>query len=239
MKLNPKYGSLLLVFLLTSLIPYGSFGDVGSCARYKINLVFEDGDSLTCYVQLCSYEANLKDLNEDEILQRMKVSDSVTVYKRIQTISYPEAGTYYGFKYSAAADEDRVRVDVDRITKISKLAVMRCEHGNFGDDDSYLINFTSQIIEGLSQKEIDLLQTKPYSQIVIESPPESYDIDVCLSYREDIDEEQLEEVCQLYLENEAELPAEEFWHLQKEYYSETVEKLRSMEIIVIHIYGYN
>lgn len=232
-----EFGILIIFIVLAT--PFLSLCDIGSCARFKINIVFDDGDSLAGYIQLCGYDA-VKFLSEDEILQRMKhraISDSITVYKKIQTINYPMCGAkHWGWKFSAVANEDKITIDVNRISKIQKLSVSRCEHGNFEEDDAYLINFTAQIIDDLSQQEIDLLQTKPYSQLIVKDP-HAWDKDFCLNYNEDIDEEQLKQLCSLYLEDEKILLSKEFSDLQEQHYSETVKNLRDMSIIVIHIYG--
>ena len=239
MKFNTKCGLISLIFIAKLCIPFYSYCDVGSCARYKINIIFDDSDSIICYTQLGSYDTNLKYLSEGEILGRMKeraISDSITLFKRIQTLNYPEGNKHYGFKYSAVANEDRVVIDVSKISNIQKLAVSRCEHGNFGENDQYNIHFTSQIIDGLSQEEIDLLQTKPYSIITIGTPG-LYDVDVCLNYNKNIDKQQLQKLCNLHLTNEKNLPHREFEQLQTKHYSKTVQKLRSMNIIIIHLYS--
>lgn len=238
MKYSIKNVGLLIIFIVLT-TPLLSLCDIGSCARYKINIVFDDDDSSTGYIQLCGYDA-VKFLNEDEILQRMKhraISDSITVYKKIQTINYPiMEPKHWGFKFSAVANEDKITIDVNRISKIQKLSVSRCEHGNFEEDDAYLINFTAQIIDDLSQQEIDLLQTKPYSQLIV-NDPHTWDVDYCLNYNEGIDEEQLRQLCSLYSEDE-EIPlSKEYSDLREQHYSETVKKLRDMSIIIIHVYG--
>ena len=240
MKSTDKYGGVFIIFVLLLLIPHYTFCDVGSCARHKVHIVFKNNDTLTCYIQLCGYHTKLKYLSEDEILQRMKkraILDSLTVYRKIQTINYPEANKFWGFKYSAVANEDRVIINVNKILKILKLAVSRCEYGNFEEDDEYLIHFHHKVIEGLSQKDIDLLQKKPYSTVEIKTPG-SYDLDVCLNYNKNINEEQLKNLCYLYLQNENDLPHEEFKRLQERHYLETIKKLRTMNIIVVHLFGY-
>ena len=239
MKINLKFYIILFIFLLSLFIQDRSSGDVGSCARYKVNLIFDKGDSLVCFIQLTSYDDNLKSLSNEEILKHIKEqyrSDTLTIYKRIQTINYPEGNNYYGFKYSAVANEDRVVVKVNSISRIRKSDVFRCEYGKFPEGDRYGIHFTSQVIEDLSQKEIDLLQTKPYSQINIPSPSQ-FDVDVCLNYNRNISEELLNKLCDLYLNNEKNLPYKEFEELQKKHYEETKRKLQNRNIIVIHLYG--
>jgi hypothetical protein len=138
------------------------------------------------------------------------------------------------------ADEDRVVIGVDSVSRVNKLDVSRCEYGNFPEDDHYAIHFTSQVIESLSQREIDLLQKKPYS-LVLTGPPDpgALVMDFCLSYNKNIDQKRLKKLCNLYLKNDRKLPRHEFEGLQKKYYEETKRKLKKRNIIVIQLYGYD
>jgi len=237
--------SIISFFLFTSLLAPGcSSSDVGNCARYKLYLIFDSGDSLLCLMQFVDYDVGLKYLNEEEILKRIHGSfptRKITVYKRIQTINFPEQSNgrrYYDFKYSAVSDEDRVVIGADSVSRVRKLDVSRCEYGNFPNDDHYAINYTTQVIEGLSQKEIDFLQKKPYSLVKTGPPgPGESAIDFCLSYNKNIGEKRLKKLCDLYLRDERKLPRSEFAELQKKYYEEKKKKLKKMDIIVIQLYG--
>lgn len=239
--------SIISFFLFTNLLAPGySFSDVGNCARYKLYLIFDSGDSLLCLIQFVGYDVGLKYLNEEEILKRIHESfptRKITVYKRIQTINFPEQSDgrkYYDFRYSAAADEDRVVIGVDSLSRVRKLEVSRCEFGNFPEGDHYGINYTSQVIEGLSQREIDFLQKKPYSLVQTGPPdPGALVIDYCLSYNKDIGERRLKKLCDLYLKDEGKLPRHEFAELQKKHFEETKKRLKKKNIIVIRLYGYD
>lgn len=249
MHLNYKFFILILVFTTQSFLPKYSSSDVGSCARYKLNITFNNGDSLECFIQLSDYDANIKDWDEEIIFDRIKQygkhnNNRITAYKKIQTINYPEGNKYYKYykyKYSAVSDEDKIIVDINQISLIKKLDVSPCECGKFVNIDPYKIHFTTQIIEGLSQKEIDLLQTKPYAQFSFKSPG-SYATDVCLNYNKDIDEKTFRKICtpsRLYLKNENNIPYQEFYKLQRIHYLEKVKELRKKNIIVIHFYSYD
>ena len=244
----PKVRLIIISFFLLTvlLVPGYSFSDVGNCARYKLYLIFNNGDSLSCFLQFGGYDSGLKYLSEEEILQRINKffpSGEITVYKKIQAINYPEQSEgqrYYDFKCSAVADSDRVVIGIDSVSRVNKLDVSRCEYGNFPEDDHYAIHFTSQVIESLSQREIDLLQKKPYSLILTGPPdPGALVIDFCLSYNKNIDQKRLKKLCNLYLKNEGKLPRHEFAELQGKYFEEVKRKLKKMNIIVIRLYGYD
>lgn len=165
----------------------------------------------------------------------------MATYKQIQTINYPEGNKYYQYKYSVASDKDITIIDCNQISSIRKLDVLPCECGKFTNSDSYKIYFTAQIIEGLSQEEINLLQQKPYNQVSFTSP-ESNDIDYCLNYNKSINKETLKRMClpsDFYVEEKKDISYEAFEKLQKEYYSKKVKELRKQNIIVLHFYGYN
>ena len=43
------------VFLLLLFLPSDSLPDVGSCARYKLNVVLQNGDNITCFIQISDF----------------------------------------------------------------------------------------------------------------------------------------------------------------------------------------
>lgn len=233
------------IILVLLLLPTYSLTDVGSCARYKLNIILKNGDSLTCFIQISDYDASIKDWQEEKIFKRMKdyaknKDNKIVAYKKIQSINYPEGNNFYQYKYTVVAEKDVEVIDSNQISSINKLDVTPCECGNFTKGDQYKIHFTAQVIEGLSQEEINLLQQKPYNQVSFTSP-ESYDTDYCLNYNKSIDKETLKKICSpsdFYMKEKEDISYEDFEKLQKEYYSKKVEELHKQKIIVLHFYGY-
>jgi hypothetical protein len=179
-----------------------------------------------------------------------KNRNTFTLYKKIQTIEYPKLEFQtYGYKYSAAAKRDIVRVNIDEIKSVHLLDICSCEHGDFSTikrsspKDSFLINYHHWIIEELTQSEIDMLQTKPESLIDRKSPLSMAEVDrlYVLSYDKSITASELNQSCSaLYLsDTEEDVPETELLKRKIEHYDKVKNVLRRKKIITFIIKGYN
>ena len=187
MKLSYKnkiilFFEIVFAFFVLGLNVTFSFCDVGNCVRYKVEIFLNDGSQSTGFIQIASYDPMIERddslfltyLKED--LGRKK-QESFTLYKKIQTIEFPKLEYQtYGFKFSAAVKEDIVFINKGKIENIRLLDIYGCEHGDFSGikrrhpKDAFLIHYHHWIIQELTQKEIDMLQTRPAALISRESP---------------------------------------------------------------------
>lgn len=260
MKLSYKnkiilYFEIVFAFILLALNVTFSFCDVGNCVRYEVELFLNDGSQLTGFIQIASYDPMIEFddslfwtyLKED---LRKKKQESFTLYKKIQTIEFPKLEYQtYGFKFSAAVKEDIAFIHSGKIENIRLLDICGCEHGDFSEikrrnpKDAFLINYHHWIIEELTQREIDMLQTKPELMISRESPLSVGGIDrlFVLCYDESVSESELNVLSsRLYLNiSDAKIPEKELYERKIEHYNKVKKELRSQKIITLIIKGYN
>jgi len=192
-----KHG--IFLFVLLHVLPFPARADVGSCVRYKLRLTFTGGEKISGHYLIWNYDFKI-DRSENEILQFLQADPNATLYKRIQTIEYPRLNPAHtnAFKYSAAADSDRVEVDAKKIVKIEVLGHTPCEHTSITDKEYlYLVGIYPLVVEGLKQSEIDLLQNKPFQAASCDRfKEEHYPVSVeILSYNPSIPEKAIKERC--------------------------------------------
>ena len=232
-----------------------SFCDVGSCVRYKVELVLNDGSLLTGYVQIVAFDPMIELDNElffaylRKDVERRNL-DSFTLYKRIQTIEFPRLESQtFGFKYSAAVKEDIFSVDPEEIKGIHLHELCPCEHGDISElktrrpEDVFLIHYHHWVIEELTQVEIDLLQTEPVFTIDRESPLSVEGIDrlYVFCYDPSIPESEFNRLASgLYsnLSSDKESP-QKSWQEKIRHYKQVKEELRKKKIIALIVRGYN
>jgi hypothetical protein len=244
------FAVIFFVFNLTN-----SFCDVGSCVRYEVELILNDGSQSTGSIQLATYDPmiELDDLLFFTHLKKdlaRKNRNSFTLYKKIQTIEFPKLEFQtYGFKYSATVKKDIFIVNIEKIKKIRLLDICACEHGDFSEikrgnpKDRFLINYHHWIIEELTQSEIDMLQAKPEFQIDRESPLSDSGVDrlFVLCYDKSISESKLSQLSSgLYLNiSDNKITEKELLKRKIEHYKKAKEDLRGKKIITLMIKGYN
>ena len=227
--------TIMLAFVMLLSILFfpdsNAYGDVGSCVRFEVQVILKSGIIVNGFVQICGYD-RVQSIKEDSLLTRItrgQKIDSIVLYKKIQIVNYPgDPNNYYHFKYSAAAIEDRVYVKINEIDNIEILNVMPCENMDRGEqEDPYLIGYTSQILDELTQHEINLMQTKPYAINEIDIP-DSYDCYLCMNYNSHISAREFKRLCAKYLKNQ-----------NTDSYKKAKASLRKKSIIVHYIWGYD
>jgi len=158
-----KITALHLLLFLTGY----AFGDVGSSAFFKLKMIHEDGSFKQGYVQYWGYE-RIQDLQTDSLftlLFRNNYRDSITIYTRIQTVNYPE---HDKIKYVVVASEDRYRFKTTDIVRIAILNISPCEKLiKPGKHDPFIVSVSANIIDHLTQHEVDMMQRKPLSSYAI------------------------------------------------------------------------
>jgi hypothetical protein len=210
-----------------------AYSDVGSCARFKVQVVLKSGNVVNGFVQICGYDEPqlIKGDSLIERITRVQKTDSIMLYKKIQTVNYPKDPYCFHFRYSAAAIEDRIYMNTNDINNIKILNVMPCEnmdHINYKDSiDLYLINYTSQILDELTQYEINLMQTKPYAINRIYMPC-SYSCYLCMNYNSQISDREFKRLCAKYLKNQ-----------NADSYKKAKVSLCKKGIIIHYIWSYN
>ena len=246
---------IVLALIVLALNVTFSFCDVGNCVRYEVELFLNDGNQLTGFFQIASYDPMIE-LDDSLFLTYLKEDlgrkkqESFTLYKKIQTIEFPKLEYQtYGFKFSAAVKEDIAFINSGKIENIRLLDICGCEHGDFSEikrrnpKDTFLINYHHWIIEELTQSEIDMLQTKPELMINRESPLSVGGIDrlFVLCYDESVSESKLNELSsRLYLNiSDVKVPQKDLYERKIEHYNKVKENLRRKKIITLIIKGYN
>ena len=230
--------NIMIIFIILLSILFfpisDAYSDVGSCARFKVQVVLKSGNVVNGFVQICGYDEPqlIKGDSLIERITRVKKTDSIMLYKKIQKVNYPKDPYYcFHFKYSAAAIEDRIYIKTNDINNIKILNVMPCEnmdHINCKDSiDLYLINYTSQILDELTQYEINLMQTKPYAinRIYIQC---SYSYYLCMNYNSQISDKEFKILCAKYLKNQ-----------NADSYKKAKLSLHKKSVIIHYILGYN
>jgi hypothetical protein len=163
------------------------------------------------------------------LLNRLKgkaTSGNIELYSRIQTINYPQGNKYYEFKYSAATPSDKIKIDINQISRIRILKIAQCESGKFKANDFH-INFTTQIIDDLTQKEIDYLQEKPVSLLKF-NVPDTYDSVFCLNYDKSMSNKKFTSLCNQYLKGK-----------DKRIYEQSKSILRDSNIVSLYLAGHD
>jgi hypothetical protein len=248
------FGFLFVVILSVFHLTY-SFCDVGSCVRYKVEIIFNDGSQQTGYIQIASFDPMLE-LNNELFFAYLRKDaerrnlDSFTLYKGIQTIEFPRLESQtFGFKYSAAVKEDIFSVDPEEMKGIHLHEICPCEHGDISElktrrpEDVFLIHYHHWVIEELTQVEIDLLQTEPVFTIDRESPLSVEGIDrlYVFCYDPSILESDFNRLASgLYsnLSSDKESP-QKSWEENIRHYKQVKEELRKKKIIALIVRGYN
>jgi hypothetical protein len=214
------------VTLLLSSATQRAFAEVGSCARYKINILLANSTLLDGYIHFVDY-GSVETFNEEQLLNRLKgkaTSGNIKLYSRIQTINYPQGNKHYEFKYSAATPSDKIIIDINQISRIRILKIAQCESGKFKAND-FNIKFTTQIIDDLTQKEIDYLQEKPVSLLKF-NVPDTYDSVFCLNYDKSMSNNKFTSLCNQYLKGK-----------DKRIYEQSKSILRDSNIVSLYLAG--
>jgi hypothetical protein len=260
MKLSYKnkiilFFEIVFVFIVLALNATFSFSDVGNCVRYKVELFLNDGSQLTGFIQIASYDPMIE-LDDSLFLTYLKEGlgrkkqELFTLYKKIQTIEFPKLEYQtYGFKFSAAVKEDIAFINSGKIENIRLLEICGCEHGDFSEikrrhpKDAFLINYHHWIIQELTQKEIDMLQTRASVLVSRESPLSVGGIDrlFVLCYDESVSESKLNELSsRLYLNvSDVKVPQKDLYERKIQHYNKVKENLRREKIVTLIIKGYN
>ncbi|NOQ25807.1 MAG: hypothetical protein GQ564_10640 [Bacteroidales bacterium] len=219
---------LTLFFFINFNIYAGGF----QCIKYEIEFTLINGSTIKGYYPTGNYE-KMFDFDDVSFLDMIKhfktsINDSITIYKEIVLISYPEIEVFNKadcrFKLNTSYPENVVTLDIDDIIS---LRIIETSHCSICDGENYYWNGISpNVITELSEEEINLLIDKEPNNVYIFWYEElEYTNYYALSYDNDINKENLQNICES-------LKSEYNYH----YYEKLKETLKEKNIILLRIF---
>jgi hypothetical protein len=223
---------------------------MGSCALYKCAIETKSGNKLVGYIQNEFYALPKTEKELLNHLQGIVNNDSsaiIKVYSKIQTIEYPKFPHSDKFKYSAVTIEDTQMVKASDIKSINLIRMTSCEciqdekTGKFAYSKSdFLIKYSHFLIDELTQREIDLLNSrKPIFTHQIQIDKSDMDLVTVLNYNSELTKQEFK-----ILAEKLKFPKREnqTWRecnkLREIYYEKVKRALRKKEIVLILLVNY-
>ncbi|MBN2406450.1 MAG: hypothetical protein JXJ19_02025 [Elusimicrobia bacterium] len=232
--------TFLFFYILSSASCYPE--ELGYCGRLKVRLTLKSNKTVEGYTNLTAGTLDkLTSYNDSGILQELKKNSRITLYTKLQTVNYPDLYPADEYKFTVCADSDKLVIDTGQITKAEKLELTSCETGIFPEMLKYRIHYTSEVIDTLTQKEIDTLQGKPFSETMVgffapyDNKRHNY---ACLNYNKDISETQLKQLCSpdtFFFKFDNKTSNEAMRIKQEQYFAELKRDLNKKNIIIVPI----
>jgi hypothetical protein len=222
-----------------------ALGDMGNCVRYKALIFLNDETEVTGWFQSESFDMVLDKDNGAAVLKYLKeYQRELSIYKRIQTINFPKLPNTrnFGFKLSAAAIQDTQKFPISDILGLRILEIHPCEYFEKWPEtqskaDRFYNRYHHWIINGLTQDEIDRLQTKPIHLMYIRCPFDEYDGVHVLSYNPSLSKEEVRRLS-LGVWTGKQPGNQEEVKKEQEHYERVKNQLRQKNITVIHLRQY-
>src|SRR5688500_6462091 len=130
----------IIITLLTFLISYKVFGDVGDCVKYKVVIQLNNGAKITGFVYVGGYEKRFKfqDISFLDYIKKFP-SDTLHVYKNIRQLKYPvtnEGIENCVFRFDATTDDNHVKILKTLVKEINVNSYATCNNCDVADEEN-------------------------------------------------------------------------------------------------------
>lgn len=233
----------LIVLLSSFLYNTNKPTDGGNCVRYNVSVTLKSGQCLDGIIPHGTYEPKFDFQNQEfkQFLDSIFRSDTITMYKQIHEFTLPSE--YYGQGIGckpnlyAVTSEDMIRIPENEIITADMLSYAPCHNCTSNDERSGFTFSGLTLIEELTDKELEMLQTKPvaYHQFWYPDSYFGYGSYQIISYNKEIELTELQEIASKLIEDDMEAVKNNTHRYNQQRYQQLKEELREKSVILFTI----
>jgi hypothetical protein len=220
---------------------YNVFSDAGNCAKYEVEVQLTDGQKISGFVYVVSYEIKFQfqDNSFLDYLKKNNSPDTLYIYKDIRQLKFPiteKRGDKCEFRFNASDNEIKILKKTIKTARL--IAYSICNNCDNPDEkNGYSWNgIYPTVITELTKGEIDLLQTQPIATVSFGHNIEDITDGYCmLSYSSDYKQADLEKLKNDFLVEADKLLKENKWNIVQGKYKIFKNGLRKKNIVVFKI----
>ncbi|MBW6482409.1 MAG: hypothetical protein K0B10_05055 [Vicingaceae bacterium] len=234
-----------IIVVLIIILSIGKlYADAGNCVKYQLGITLLDDSYTEGFVFNNSYQAEYEFKNitiKDFIIKNcINQENKLIVYLNVLTLAFPKLSDFTqdcDFHLNATSLENLKTIDLQDIKEIKLVEFNICHNCDKFDitDGFYWVGIYPNVITELTNKEIDLLQTEPFSIHSFYYPIDETSLFEVISYNKLVDAEALKKLCDDFLHALKPEFDKNNWEEINNKYTSFKEVLRSQNVIVFKI----